>query len=109
MEMNGTPALHGYLMPAEWEPHSQCWMGWPVRYVQFFHVFLISSCCDMVSLTALHVICYILNCYHKNQNEPFWCLCLYFLGLLYNHCCYCCIILKKMLPKLTVQHGSILG
>lgn len=31
MEMNGTPALHGYLMPAEWEPHSQCWMGWPER------------------------------------------------------------------------------
>ncbi|KAK9198835.1 hypothetical protein WN944_014021 [Citrus x changshan-huyou] len=54
MEMNGTPALHGYLMPAEWEPHSQCWMGWPVRYVRFFHVFLFSSCCDMVSLTALH-------------------------------------------------------
>ncbi|KAL9438356.1 hypothetical protein AB3S75_024099 [Citrus x aurantiifolia] len=31
MEMNGTPALRGYLMPAEWEPHSQCWMGWPER------------------------------------------------------------------------------
>ncbi|KAH9722411.1 Agmatine deiminase [Citrus sinensis] len=31
METNGTPALHGYLMPAEWEPHSQCWMGWPER------------------------------------------------------------------------------
>lgn len=27
----GTPALHGYHMPAEWEPHSQCWMGWPER------------------------------------------------------------------------------
>ncbi|KAL5751464.1 hypothetical protein ACOSP7_026067 [Xanthoceras sorbifolium] len=31
MEMNGTPALHGYRMPAEWEPHSQCWIGWPER------------------------------------------------------------------------------
>ncbi|TXG51560.1 hypothetical protein EZV62_024084 [Acer yangbiense] len=31
MEMKGTPALHGYRMPAEWEPHSQCWMGWPER------------------------------------------------------------------------------
>jgi agmatine deiminase len=24
------PAVHGYSMPAEWEPHSQTWMGWPV-------------------------------------------------------------------------------
>ncbi|KAK2663500.1 hypothetical protein Ddye_002074 [Dipteronia dyeriana] len=31
MEMKGTPALHRYRMPAEWEPHSQCWMGWPER------------------------------------------------------------------------------
>ncbi|KAL5815721.1 hypothetical protein ACOSQ4_026362 [Xanthoceras sorbifolium] len=31
MEMNGTPAHHGYRMPAEWEPHSQCWIGWPER------------------------------------------------------------------------------
>ncbi|KAJ4713286.1 Agmatine deiminase [Melia azedarach] len=31
MEMNGTPAVHGYQMPAEWETHSQCWMGWPER------------------------------------------------------------------------------
>lgn len=30
MNMEGTPALHGYYMPAEWEPHSQCWIGWPV-------------------------------------------------------------------------------
>lgn len=25
------PAVHGYSMPAEWEPHSQTWMGWPER------------------------------------------------------------------------------
>ncbi|GAV56462.1 PAD_porph domain-containing protein [Cephalotus follicularis] len=31
MEMKGTPAAHGFHMPAEWEPHSQCWMGWPER------------------------------------------------------------------------------
>ncbi|PSS08324.1 Agmatine deiminase [Actinidia chinensis var. chinensis] len=31
MDAEGTPALHGYRMPAEWEPHSQCWMGWPER------------------------------------------------------------------------------
>ncbi|KAJ6411496.1 hypothetical protein OIU84_008133 [Salix udensis] len=23
------PVVHGYSMPAEWEPHSQTWMGWP--------------------------------------------------------------------------------
>lgn len=27
----GTPALHGFRMPAEWEPHSQTWLGWPER------------------------------------------------------------------------------
>lgn len=31
MDVEGTPELHGYRMPAEWEPHSQCWMGWPER------------------------------------------------------------------------------
>ncbi|CAM8981805.1 unnamed protein product [Rhodiola kirilowii] len=31
MELEGTPAVHGYMMPAEWEPHSQSWMGWPER------------------------------------------------------------------------------
>ncbi|XP_011008786.1 PREDICTED: agmatine deiminase [Populus euphratica] len=25
------PAVHGYRMPAEWESHSQTWMGWPER------------------------------------------------------------------------------
>ncbi|KAG0467550.1 hypothetical protein HPP92_019130 [Vanilla planifolia] len=30
-EMKGKPALLGYRMPAEWEPHEQCWMGWPER------------------------------------------------------------------------------
>eukprot|EP00899_Mesostigma_viride_P024737 jgi/Mesvir1/5448/Mv15505-RA.1 len=27
----GTPAAEGFKMPAEWEPHSGCWMGWPDR------------------------------------------------------------------------------
>ena len=22
---------HRYRMPAEWEPHSRCWMAWPCR------------------------------------------------------------------------------
>ncbi|OAY85778.1 Agmatine deiminase [Ananas comosus] len=25
------PSALGYHMPAEWEPHVQCWMGWPER------------------------------------------------------------------------------
>jgi hypothetical protein len=29
--MEGRPAKMGFRMPAEWEPHEQCWMGWPVR------------------------------------------------------------------------------
>ncbi|XP_058179252.1 agmatine deiminase-like isoform X2 [Rhododendron vialii] len=31
MDADGTPALNGYRMPAEWESHSQCWIGWPER------------------------------------------------------------------------------
>ncbi|KAK1295937.1 Agmatine deiminase [Acorus calamus] len=31
IELKGTPAMGGYDMPAEWEPHTQCWMGWPER------------------------------------------------------------------------------
>ncbi|KAL7161063.1 hypothetical protein ACSBR2_041669 [Camellia fascicularis] len=31
MDVEGTPALHGYRMPAEWEPHCQCWLAWPER------------------------------------------------------------------------------
>ncbi|EPS63668.1 hypothetical protein M569_11111, partial [Genlisea aurea] len=30
-ELQGTPSDLGFRMPAEWEPHSQCWMGWPER------------------------------------------------------------------------------
>jgi agmatine deiminase len=26
-----TPAAHGFVMPAEWEPHARCWMAWPCR------------------------------------------------------------------------------
>ncbi|XP_044381117.1 agmatine deiminase isoform X3 [Triticum aestivum] len=28
--LDGTPAALGFRMPAEWEPHDQCWIGWPV-------------------------------------------------------------------------------
>ncbi|KAG5572036.1 hypothetical protein H5410_061802 [Solanum commersonii] len=31
MDLKGTPVENGYRMPAEWEPHSCCWMGWPER------------------------------------------------------------------------------
>lgn len=37
MDVDGTPAIHGYRMPAEWEPHSQCWIGWPVRQLSPSH------------------------------------------------------------------------
>eukprot|EP00850_Spirogloea_muscicola_P008718 SM000047S16857 [mRNA] locus=s47:320532:324117:- [translate_table: standard] len=30
-DLEGTPAEHGFRMPAEWERHAQCWMGWPQR------------------------------------------------------------------------------
>ncbi|WCJ22050.1 Agmatine deiminase [Euphorbia peplus] len=30
-DMVGSPASHGYRMPAEWEHHSQTWIGWPER------------------------------------------------------------------------------
>jgi len=29
--LEGHPAKMGFRMPAEWEPHEQCWMGWPER------------------------------------------------------------------------------
>ncbi|XP_014509067.1 agmatine deiminase [Vigna radiata var. radiata] len=31
MQLHGTPFDHGFEMPAEWETHTQCWMGWPER------------------------------------------------------------------------------
>lgn len=31
MDLEGTPRGQGFRMPAEWEPHEQCWMGWPER------------------------------------------------------------------------------
>ncbi|KAI5073740.1 hypothetical protein GOP47_0011753 [Adiantum capillus-veneris] len=31
MDLEGTPREHGFRMPAEWEPHEQCWIGWPER------------------------------------------------------------------------------
>lgn len=30
-----TPAADGFRMPAEWAPHSRCWMAWPVREETF--------------------------------------------------------------------------
>ncbi|QCD80771.1 agmatine deiminase [Vigna unguiculata] len=31
MQLHGTPSALGFHMPAEWETHTQCWMGWPER------------------------------------------------------------------------------
>ncbi|CAA6661496.1 unnamed protein product [Spirodela intermedia] len=30
-DLEGKPALMGFRMPAEWEPHEQSWIGWPER------------------------------------------------------------------------------
>lgn len=29
--LSGTPKADGFRMPAEWEPHAQCWLIWPER------------------------------------------------------------------------------
>ena len=29
--LDSTPSMDGFRMPAEWEPHSGCWMLWPQR------------------------------------------------------------------------------
>ncbi|RHN63773.1 putative agmatine deiminase [Medicago truncatula] len=31
MNLQDAPSSHGFHMPSEWEPHSQCWMGCPER------------------------------------------------------------------------------
>lgn len=31
MDLEGSPVSNGFHMPAEWEPHSQTWLGWPER------------------------------------------------------------------------------
>ena len=31
VSLDSTPATDGYRMPAEFEPHDGCWMGWPER------------------------------------------------------------------------------
>jgi hypothetical protein len=40
--VEGRPAKMGFRMPAEWEPHDQCWMGWPVLVSSpFFFLLLV--------------------------------------------------------------------
>lgn len=36
MDLEGHPSLLHFHMPAEWEPHSQCWLGWPVSFFYCF-------------------------------------------------------------------------
>lgn len=33
--INSTPLNAGYLMPGEWQPHSRCWMVWPMEHPQW--------------------------------------------------------------------------
>lgn len=49
MDLEGPPASHGFYMPAEWEPHSQCWMGWPVST----YIFIFPSLHDIIMLFRL--------------------------------------------------------
>lgn len=35
--MEGTPRHHGFHMPAEWDLHKQCWLGWPERSDNWRH------------------------------------------------------------------------
>ena len=51
MDMEGTPASHGYYMPAEFESHLQCWLGWPVSL--FFLLFLRFSHLGSISFFSL--------------------------------------------------------
>ncbi|RWW03451.1 hypothetical protein GW17_00033388 [Ensete ventricosum] len=45
------PALLGFHMPAEWEPHQQCWMGWPVSPERYFRsLFSSPSSCVHVEI-----------------------------------------------------------
>jgi hypothetical protein len=41
--VEGRPAKMGFRMPAEWEPHEQCWMGWPVLSFPLHFFFAPSS------------------------------------------------------------------
>ena len=34
-EFHDSPTAAGFYMPAEWEPHDACWMGWPCRTETF--------------------------------------------------------------------------
>jgi hypothetical protein len=44
--VEGRPAKMGFRMPAEWEPHEQCWMGWPVLSfpLHFFFCSFLHAC-----------------------------------------------------------------
>lgn len=51
MDLEGSPSLLQFHMPAEWEPHSQCWMGWPVSSLHRSIAFLlIVSVCSSLGL-----------------------------------------------------------
>jgi hypothetical protein len=52
MKLQNTPSSHGFHMPAEWERHSQCWMGWPVS-IHFIHTLFFFPLSFSLSLLLL--------------------------------------------------------
>jgi hypothetical protein len=66
--LEGLPAKMGFRMPAEWEPHEQCWMGWPVRTrsplpASPSPIRLSYSCCSFHSCSS---------CFHFGVGAPFY-------------------------------------
>lgn len=46
------PAEHGFYMPAEWEPHAQTWIGWPVS-LSLSLLSLLPMCKDSLETESL--------------------------------------------------------
>jgi len=43
MQLHGTPSALGFHLPAEWETHTQCRMGWPVSTASKLCYYIIIS------------------------------------------------------------------
>jgi hypothetical protein len=51
--VEGRPAKMGFRMPAEWEPHEQCWMGWPVLSFPLHFFLLLPPCMPLLPIFVL--------------------------------------------------------
>lgn len=50
--LSETPAAAGFCMPAEWEAHDACWMGWPCRAEAFGGAADLQAACRAYALVA---------------------------------------------------------